>query len=86
MNDGVKRRVVAAYKALHEHGVLHSDVRRENVLVLRDGSVRIIDFDNASILPEEDIKLTLREDDEVELMLNGMTGACGGPTQNGRAS
>jgi hypothetical protein len=40
--------------------------------------VRIIDFDNASILPEEDIMLTLREDDEVELMLNGMT--CSGPT------
>ena len=69
MNDGVKGRVVAAYKALHEQGVLHGDIRRENVLVLGDGSVRIIDFDNASILREEDISLTLREDDEVALML-----------------
>jgi serine/threonine protein kinase len=78
MNDGVKRKVVAAYKMLHEHGVLHGDIRSENVLVLRDGSVRIIDFDNASILPEKDIKLTLREDDEVRVMLNGLT--CSGPT------
>ena len=78
MNDGVKSRVMDAYKALHEQGVLHGDIRRENVLVLGDGSVRIIDFDKASILPKEDISLTLREDDEVALMLDGMISTRGG--------
>ena len=86
MNDGVKSRVVDVYKGLHEQGVLHGDIRRENVLVLGDGSVCIIDFDNASILREEDISLTLREDDEVALMLNGMMSTHVGPTENGSTS
>ena len=83
MNDGIKNNVVAAYKALHERGVLHGDIRGENVLVLRDGSVRIIDFDNASLLPEEDVDLTRREDDEVVIMLDRMMSGHAAVTENG---
>ena len=75
--------MIAAYKTLHELGILHGDIRGENILVLRDGSVRIIDFDNASILPEEDINLTLREDDEVAIMFERMMSGYVSPTENG---
>lgn len=36
--------IVSAYAGLHERGVLHADVHPRNVLVERDGSVRLIDF------------------------------------------
>jgi hypothetical protein len=37
-------RVARAYAALHERGVLHGDVHPRNLLVDRDGSVRLLDF------------------------------------------
>jgi serine/threonine-protein kinase len=37
-------RIVSAYSELHALGVLHGDVHPRNVLVQRDGSVRLIDF------------------------------------------
>jgi serine/threonine protein kinase len=36
---------VAAFKAIHDLGVLHGDIREDNIMVLKDGSVRIIDFE-----------------------------------------
>jgi serine/threonine protein kinase len=37
-------RLLDAYAAIHERGVLHGDVHTRNALVLHDGSVRLIDF------------------------------------------
>jgi serine/threonine-protein kinase len=37
-------RVAGAYARLHARGVLHGDVHPRNVLVQRDGTVRLIDF------------------------------------------
>ena len=37
-------RLLDAYAAIHERGVLHGDVHPRNALVLHDGSVRLIDF------------------------------------------
>jgi serine/threonine protein kinase len=70
MDDTLRTRVMVAYKALHKQRVLHGDIRRENVVVLKDRSVRIIDFDNASILSEDDADLILREDAEIASMLD----------------
>jgi eukaryotic-like serine/threonine-protein kinase len=38
------RRVAAAYVTLHELGILHGDVHPRNVIVDREGDVRLIDF------------------------------------------
>ena len=40
----VARAICTAYADLHALGVVHGDVHPRNVLVLRDGSVRLIDF------------------------------------------
>ena len=76
MNDNVERRVFAAYKDLHKRRVLHGDIRMENILVLEDDSVRIVDFDNAFILPENDVELMDREDEEITLMLKKLKSDC----------
>jgi eukaryotic-like serine/threonine-protein kinase len=36
--------VAETYAALHDAGVIHGDVQPENVLVLADGSVKLVDF------------------------------------------
>lgn len=41
---GLCRAVAAAYQRLHEHGILHGDVHARNLLVGRDGAVRLLDF------------------------------------------
>ena len=46
------RAVCTAYAELHTTGVLHGDVHPRNVLVLRDGGVRLIDFGFASALDD----------------------------------
>ena len=41
---------------VHEGGYMHLDFKPENVLVSRNGAVRLIDFDMAQPLPESPIK------------------------------
>src|SRR5579863_6567235 len=41
---------------VHETGFMHLDFKPENILVTRNGAVRLIDFDMALPLPEKPIK------------------------------
>ena len=41
---GLCRAVATAYARLHERGILHGDVHARNLLVGRDGAVRLLDF------------------------------------------
>jgi len=41
---GMAQSISRTYAALHERGVLHGDVHPSNIVVGRDGSVRLIDF------------------------------------------
>jgi serine/threonine-protein kinase len=43
---------------IHESGYMHLDFKPENVLVSRNGAVRLIDFDLAQPIPEKPIKLS----------------------------
>lgn len=43
---------------LHENGYMHLDFKPENVLVTRNGGVRLIDFDIAQPLPEKPKKMS----------------------------
>jgi serine/threonine-protein kinase len=43
---------------VHESGYVHLDFKPENILVTRNGSVRLIDFDTAIPIPEKPIKLS----------------------------
>ena len=42
---------------IHESGFMHLDFKPENVLVTRNGAVRVIDFDTAQPMPEKPVKL-----------------------------
>src|SRR5277367_3204748 len=43
---------------VHESGFMHLDFKPENILVTRNGSVRLIDFDTAIPIPEKPVKLS----------------------------
>ena len=43
---------------VHESGFMHLDFKPENVLVSRNGNVRLIDFDLAQPIPEKPVKLS----------------------------
>ncbi|MGA2030547.1 MAG: serine/threonine-protein kinase, partial [Verrucomicrobiota bacterium] len=43
---------------VHESGFMHLDFKPENVLVTRNGSVRLIDFDLAQPIPEKPKKMS----------------------------
>jgi serine/threonine protein kinase len=43
---------------VHESGFMHLDFKPENILVTRNGSVRLIDFDTALPIPEKPVKLS----------------------------
>ncbi len=42
-----------ALEHMHENGFMHLDFKPENVLVTRNGSVRLVDFDLAQPIPEK---------------------------------
>jgi serine/threonine-protein kinase len=41
---------------IHESGYLHLDFKPDNILISRDGRVRLIDFDHALPIPEKPVK------------------------------
>jgi serine/threonine-protein kinase len=43
---------------VHESGFMHLDFKPENVLITRNGNVRLIDFDLAQPIPEKPLKLS----------------------------
>jgi serine/threonine protein kinase len=47
--SALSSRVRQAFMALHDKGVLHGDVRPENILVTKDSSVVIIDFERSEV-------------------------------------
>lgn len=50
--------MAAALDHMHENGYMHLDFKPENVLVTRNGSVRLVDFDLAQPIPERAKKMT----------------------------
>jgi serine/threonine-protein kinase len=48
----------AALEQMHENGFMHLDFKPENVLVTRNGNVRLIDFDLAQPRPEKPKKMS----------------------------
>jgi len=50
--DGVHRGLVAGLAALHEHGVMHGDVRPPNILLTPDDTPVLVDFSTARRMGE----------------------------------
>lgn len=67
LNDTVMKNVKEAFHLIHQLGVIHGDVRKENILVRADDSVMIIDFDMANFddLSEEVIAMEDKVVDEL---------------------
>ena len=73
LNPQVEADVIEAFKAIHDHDVVHGDVRPENVLVEEEsGQVWIVDFEFARIITENGDSEFSTEMREVEDMLSGM--------------
>jgi eukaryotic-like serine/threonine-protein kinase len=49
--------MAVALEHVHDSGFMHLDFKPENVMVTRNGNVRLIDFDLALPIPKEPIKL-----------------------------
>ena len=63
----IEENVIQAFKVLHSKGVCHGDVRAANVLVRKNGSVVIVDFER-SVLNANKLML-IEEEDEIRSML-----------------
>jgi tRNA A-37 threonylcarbamoyl transferase component Bud32 len=66
-NSAVAKNVTRAFKEIHSRGVLHGDVRAENILVREDNSVVLIDFELSEI--DADKETLKAEEREVQLLL-----------------
>jgi len=53
---------------LHQLCLLHDDIRKESILMLKNEFVYTIDFENGGIMTEQDIVLIQQEDVEIEIM------------------
>ncbi|CAG8649831.1 7099_t:CDS:1, partial [Ambispora gerdemannii] len=66
-----KSKALEALKAIHEHGILHNDIREENILVNDNGDMCVIDFGMASRTDlKKKRKLFRREQLELSRLLN----------------
>jgi tRNA A-37 threonylcarbamoyl transferase component Bud32 len=67
----VVKNVTRAFQLIHEAGVIHGDVRRENILVRRDDSVVIVDFESGEFEEFSD-EVVRMEDEVVEKLLSDL--------------
>jgi len=74
MTGDIEKRILDAYTRLHEFSVIHGDIRPENILILKDGSVRIIDFDCGLIVPPGLANLLTQENHEISKMFDELKG------------
>ena len=62
-----KTRAIKGLEAIHKHGILHNDIREENILINDNGDIYLIDFGMAS---REDTKKKRKLFDEEQLKLS----------------
>lgn len=72
------RQILAAVAYAHERGVVHRDIKPGNILVARDGSVRLLDFGIAKILDPDLIPDSVGQ---TETLLRQMTPEYASPEQ-----
>jgi tRNA A-37 threonylcarbamoyl transferase component Bud32 len=53
-NSTISKNVIKAFQEIHDRGIYHGDVRVENILVRRDNSVVIIDFEWSDMYADEE--------------------------------
>ncbi|UZO05910.1 uncharacterized protein OCT59_026248 [Rhizophagus irregularis] len=64
-----KTRAIKGLEAIHKHGILHNDIRKENILINDDGGVYLIDFGMAS---REDTKKKRKLFEEEQLKYSNL--------------
>ena len=67
-NATISQNVLTAFREIHTRGIHHGDVRPENILVRRDNSVVIVDFE-ASEMNVDDQEVLEAEMDEVKALV-----------------
>ena len=73
LTEKVGRNIVDAFRKIHKLGAVHGDVRKENILVRKDESVCIIDFERTEVnnVSEEHIVMEGREVEALFLRTRG---------------
>ena len=64
-----KSKALKGLEAIHKHGILHNDIREENILINDNGNVYLIDFGMAS---REDIIKKRKLFDEEQLKFSNL--------------
>ncbi|TFK66382.1 hypothetical protein BDN72DRAFT_149419 [Pluteus cervinus] len=72
-----KLMVVATVEAIHKAGVVHRDLRPENLAIALDGKPMVIDFDQSIVDPTDQLKIL--ETKRLEDLLSGKTTSTGQP-------
>jgi serine/threonine protein kinase len=73
LNATIIQNILQAFRSIHALGVIHSDVRKENILVREDNSVVIVDFEMSSFMDVTADQMAL-EEKIVEELLDDLQG------------
>ncbi|RIA83794.1 kinase-like domain-containing protein [Glomus cerebriforme] len=75
ITENQRNKCLLAIKEIHNRGILHNDIRNENILLNKDGDVYLIDFGMASYYQDAKGNEKLFKDEECKLinLLNNYT-------------
>ncbi|TFK66386.1 hypothetical protein BDN72DRAFT_961819 [Pluteus cervinus] len=70
-----KLTIMEVVEAMHKAGVVHDDLRPDNLVLAQDGKPMVIDFDRSTLHPTDDLKDIERR--HIENLLSGKTNGAG---------
>lgn len=54
----IASQIASALKCAHEHNIIHRDIKPQNIIITRDGTVKVADFGIAKAISGDTIKMT----------------------------
>ena len=69
LDDEVSKNIKHAFAEVHHLGVIHGDIRKQNIMVKEDKSVVIIDFESSVYYENLSQRMVKDENDEIDRVL-----------------
>lgn len=84
--QAVARQILYGLMYLHDHGVVHKDIKPSNVLLREDGQIVLTDFELSRVVATSNSNGDMQDDEAVTITRSGTTGFMAPEVESGKGA